>query len=492
MYSIPLTYCVSMGVITAGHPGQLSMSEYPAAMCAATSRSLVQLFGPTVEDLTPLGIRFGRTVYASNLTGHDGMPQALSTMCAVLEEAGATLDNVARVTAYVPSVAERDGVYGPWDTTFPDPQDRPAFKVLVAPLPAGVKVRLDMLAYVGGRRQRIDIPGVPARDPTVRMGDWVMTSRVHGTDPTTGKVADAEISQAVSNIETLTGGKEISQLIGFVRDATTKVVMDRPLTVVTNFVPPSMTLMLEAIAGTPAVAEVLTGGPIPDAICIDDLFFAPNIAPEKGDDFEAQLNSALTNMQTILERAGLTKDAVAHVTVYMPDVNLRPRLNTVWAEWFPNSADRPPHKYVPVDDLPPGQLVRLQVFAVRDAQRQVLDIPGMAHGDPMSMGVRMGDLVFSSRIVGTNTATGTTPPDPHEQARLAIDNVRTLLSNAGASPADLTQILAFITDDVDRSALLGALPAVGAPPTKFLNAHLPGGATVRLEVIASLSDGAAR
>jgi 2-iminobutanoate/2-iminopropanoate deaminase len=260
--------------------------------------------------------------------------------------------------------------------------------------------------------------------------------------------------------------------------------------VVTNFVPPSMTLMLEAIAGTPSIQEVFTDGPIPEAICIDDLFFAPHITPQGGGDFEGQLHAALTNMQTILHQAGLTKDSVAHVTVYMPDVNLRPRLNTVWAEWFPGAADRPPHKYVPVDDLPPGQLVRLQVFGVRNAQRQVLDVPGMAHGDPMSMGVRMGDLVFSSRIVGTNTATGTTPPDPHEQARLALDNVRTLLSNAGARPADLTQILAFITDDVDRSALLEALPSSGAPPTRFLNAHLPGGTTVRLEIIASIGNGA--
>jgi 2-iminobutanoate/2-iminopropanoate deaminase len=477
------------GGITAGHPGQL-MTEYPAAMCAATSRSLVQLFGPTVEGLTPLGIRFGQTVYASNLTGYDGMHQALSTMCAVLEEAGTTLDNVARVTAYVPSVQERDGVYGPWDATFPDPQDRPAFKVLVAPLPGGVKVRLDVLACVGGRRQRIDIAGVPARDPTVRIGDWVMTSRVHGTDPSTGHVAEAEAQQALTNVRTLTGASPITQLIGFVRESANKPVVDHPLTVLTNFVPPGMTLMLEAIAGTPSIREVFKeGGSIPHAICIDDLFFARAIDPQKGDDFESQLQSALTTMQTTLELAGLSLKNVAHVTVYMPDVNLRPRLNTVWAEWFPNSADRPPHKYVPVDDLPSGQLVRLQVFAVRAAQRQVLDIPGMVHGDPMSMGVRMGDLVFSSRIVGTNTATGTTPSDPDAQARLAFENVLALLSHAGAKAADVTQILGFITNDDDREAINRAAGELRAN-TRFLNAHLPGSTTVRLEVIAALSNGA--
>jgi enamine deaminase RidA (YjgF/YER057c/UK114 family) len=211
-----------------------------------------------------------------------------------------------------------------------------------------------------------------------------------------------------------------------------------------------------------------------------------------GDDFESQLHSALTNMQACLQRAGLDLSSVAHVTVYMPDVNLRPRLNTVWARWFPNAADRPPHKYVPVD-LPAGRLAQLQVFALRDAARQVLEIPGLVHGDPMSMGVRMADLVFSSRIVGTNTATGTTPDDPAQQATLAFDNVATLLSHAGASLSDLTQILAFITSDQDRAVTLAALDSLpdggelGAR-TRFLNAHLPGGANPRLEVIAALGN----
>jgi len=117
-------------------------------MRGATNRGLMQLFGSSVEALTPLRIRFGRTVYASNLTGRDGMQEALSTLCAVLEEAGATLDNVARVTAYVASVQARDGVYGPWDATFPDPQDRPAFKVLVAPLPINGWLKLAFMLAV--------------------------------------------------------------------------------------------------------------------------------------------------------------------------------------------------------------------------------------------------------------------------------------------------------------------------------------------------------
>jgi 2-iminobutanoate/2-iminopropanoate deaminase len=473
---------------------------------------LVQLFGPDRGRLKPLGIRFGHTVYATNLNGgEDGMEAALSSMRAVLDEAGATLDNVARVTAYVPGVAERDPVYGPWDALFPDSRDRPAFKVLVAGLPDGVTVRLDMLAQVDARRRRVDIPGVPARDPAIQIGNWALTSRVHGTDPATGKVAvgglEVESRQALKNIDQLVDlagvPPRMSQLTGFVRGrdlaanaVLTRVADGRPLTVLTAFVPQSMQLMLEAIAGEPGVREVFASAsgsadqktPIPEAICIGDLFFAPSLTAEHTDSFEAELRSALSSMQTCLATAGLSLGNVAHVTVYMPDLSLRPTLNDVWAEWFPNPADRPPHKYVP------GDQVQLQVFAIRDSSRQALEIPGLVHGDPMSMGVRIGDLLFSSRVVGTDPVSGKTPPEPESQATIALDNVRTLLSQGGATPHDLSQVTAFITGDRDRQAVLAAWDAMFAgtatrPTLKFLQANLTGTSTVRLEIIASIPDG---
>src|SRR5690242_13732733 len=209
-----------------------------------TARGLVELFGlaSTSERLIPLGIARGDIVFASNLCDEGrGMQGALDLMRSVMEEAGGTLDNVARVTAYVPQAADREAVYGPWDALFPDAADRPAFKVLVAPLPDQVSVRLDMLALLGGRRRRMDLPGVPARDPTVQIGNWTLTSRVHGTDPATGAVAtggiEAEARQALSNIQQLTRGAEIQQLLGFVRDPS--IAAQVPAPVVVNFVPAS-------------------------------------------------------------------------------------------------------------------------------------------------------------------------------------------------------------------------------------------------------------
>ncbi len=202
-------------------------------------RELIQLYSQAPGAVAPAGIRFNDTLYAANLVGVNEqtgalagglvpqMEQLLQNMQALVERAGCSLDNIGRCTGYVTRVEDRDPIYGPWDLLFPNAADRPAFKVLVAALPAGQLVKLDMLAVVNGRRTRIDIDGVPARDPTVKCGNWVFTSRVHGTDPATSKVKegglDAEFGQAFVNIVELVklsgGGKHhISQVTAFLRD----------------------------------------------------------------------------------------------------------------------------------------------------------------------------------------------------------------------------------------------------------------------------------
>src|SRR3954447_19240450 len=145
-----------------------------------TMPQLLQIFPGNPAAPIPEGVRAGEMIYTSALTGADPatgqtpgelvaqMEQALRNMQALVERGGGSLDNVGRVTGIVNRAEERDAIYDPWDALFPDPADRPAFKVLQAPLPPGSLVQLSMLALVGGRRQRIDIPGVPARDPTVK------------------------------------------------------------------------------------------------------------------------------------------------------------------------------------------------------------------------------------------------------------------------------------------------------------------------------------
>jgi enamine deaminase RidA (YjgF/YER057c/UK114 family) len=232
----------------------------------------------------PLGLRVDRQVIALRMgapgAGPDLEHQARGVFWAMrelVERAGGGLENIAKATAYVAAVEEREPVNGRWwEEAFPDPGDKPAYKVLVAPLPAGRRVELDVLAVLGQTRRRIDVPGVPARDPTVEIGGMVFTSRVHGTVPFTGdQVAEGGVrgqaEQAFRNVLTLLtqaggGPGDIVQLKSFGRDpgyadsvrrALAGMFPDEatrpPLVALTNFIPAKFEVMVEmtaAIGGT--------------------------------------------------------------------------------------------------------------------------------------------------------------------------------------------------------------------------------------------------
>lgn len=227
----------------------------------------------------PVGLRVGRQLVALGI----GAPEAGPDLCHqaravfgamrdLVERAGGGLENIAKATAYVSSVEDREPVNGTWwEDVFPDPADKPAYKVLLAPLPAGRLIELDVLAVLEATRRRIDVPGVPARDPTVEIGGMVFTSRVHGTVPFTGdQVAEGGVkghaAQAFRNVlelVALAGGSpgDIVQLTSFgsspgyaesVRQAHAQMFPDEatrpPLVTLTNFIPAKFEVMVEMTA----------------------------------------------------------------------------------------------------------------------------------------------------------------------------------------------------------------------------------------------------
>jgi enamine deaminase RidA (YjgF/YER057c/UK114 family) len=196
--------------------------------------------------------------------------QVLTCMQSILHDAGGSTANLARVTGYVLDAGEqREAVYDCWDRLFPSEADKPAFKILDALLPEGILIRFDFLALLGQTRSRIDIPGVDARDPTVRIGNWVLTSRLHGTSPETGQTVEgleAQARQAVKNgirLVELAGGsaQDVTQICGFGRDlnyvpALRRVIEDEfdgvspqpSFQAVTTFVRPVLAVMVEVTA----------------------------------------------------------------------------------------------------------------------------------------------------------------------------------------------------------------------------------------------------
>ena len=476
-------------------------------------RQFFEIYPDDHAATVPLGFCIDGFVYMAGLRAAD-MASALKLMQQCIERAGSSLDNIARAVAYVAKPEDRDPVYGPWDAMFPDAADRPAFKVLVSPLPPGIGVRVDAFAVLGARRKRIDIPGVPARDPTVTAGEWFFTSRVHGTHPG-GAVSDskdAEIAQAFANIAQLaelSGAKtsDIVQLTAFGKDqsyfgaaraAFDKAFPDaksRPaFQTLVSPIPPRLNVMLEAVGkrGERVAFRELyldpAKDPAPSGAQIGPIVIAPWLAG--AGDTVAAVGEGIRKMDKLLAAAGLGQTDIARVAGFLTTALERPQMNIPWEKRFPDMDDRPPHKYVGAP-LAAGEGAALQVLALPGGARRCLVIPGMQHGDPMSMGARTGNLITSSRIFGMKTRTKEMSKTIEECAATIFENAQTLLKQGGADWSKLTQATAFI-GNADFAAPVQAMwrKHLGDKPSARLNiieTDLGGGGGVpRLEILALL------
>jgi len=122
--------------------------------------------------------------------------------------------------------------------------------------------------------------------------------------------------------------------------------------------------------------------------------------------------------------------------------------------------------------------------------RTTLEVPGVTHGGaPIPMGVRIGNLIFSSGIMGKDPADDSLPDDPARQAELMFQNVRTLLEGAGAGLGDVARMTVFLKDDAYREHLnrewLRAFPDEHDRPARHtLLWDLPGRMLIQCELVA--------
>jgi len=159
---------------------------------------------------------------------------------------------------------------------------------------------------------------------------------------------------------------------------------------------------------------------------------------------DEQFEQAFASLRSLLDRAGLTSDDVAHLTVVINDGSYRPFINKPWLEMFPSDESRPARKtnHAP---LPAGELVNLHVLAVAGGRREPLEIPGLAHRDPLPMGIRAGNLVLSS-VLGGDDPAGGDRPEGEAQIDQAFRNMQSLVEWAGGRVDDIAHVWVFLGD----------------------------------------------
>ena len=121
--------------------------------------------------------------------------------------------------------------------------------------------------------------------------------------------------------------------------------------------------------------------------------------------------------------------------------------------------------------------------------RESIDLDKVKHGAPIPMGSRVGNMIFSSGIMGQDPATGELPADPRLQARFCFENLKAMLEKAGSKLGDVGHVTVFIKDNsmrphVNEFWAIHFPDPHDRPARHAVVSDLQGGMLVQLEIIA--------
>ncbi|WP_306207111.1 RidA family protein [Actinoplanes sp. RD1] len=109
----------------------------------------------------PAASRIGPFVFSGAITGRDPhtreLPAGLDAQCAhvfrhvraIIEAAGGTVDDIAKLTFWLRDHHDRDALNREWLAMFPDPDSRPARHAVAATLAGGTLIQADFIAVCG-------------------------------------------------------------------------------------------------------------------------------------------------------------------------------------------------------------------------------------------------------------------------------------------------------------------------------------------------------
>src|SRR6266496_3601110 len=87
------------------------------------------------------------------------------------------------------------------------------------------------------------------------------------------------------------------------------------------------------------------------------------------------------------------------------------------------------------------------------ARREVIEIPGLGHSNPIPLAVKIGSMVFSGGISGQDPATGKVPSEPERQVTLAFENMQKIVEAAGGTTSDIAKVVVHLKDMQLRSVV---------------------------------------
>ena len=124
-------------------------------------------------------------------------------------------------------------------------------------------------------------------------------------------------------------------------------------------------------------------------------------------------------------------------------------------------------------------------------RRKVIDVEGMGHRAPISLAVRIDNIVYSSGISGRDTENDRMPEDAAGQAEHMFKNVRKVMELAGGSVDDIIYMQIRMKSRDDRKFVdphwLAMFPDPEDRPARHAEeADLGGGMLMQCQIQAVL------
>lgn len=126
--------------------------------------------------------------------------------------------------------------------------------------------------------------------------------------------------------------------------------------------------------------------------------------------------------------------------------------------------------------------------------RRSIYAEGFGHKNPIPAACRIGSMLYSGSIQGTDPATGVYGASIERQCELMFDHVRRIVAAGGGSLADIVKMTVWMRDRGQRAALnaawLRAFPDPEDRPARHtMKADLDGDKLIECDFVAVLQSG---
>jgi len=158
------------------------------------------------------------------------------------------------------------------------------------------------------------------------------------------------------------------------------------------------------------------------------------------------VKQVLENVNAIVTSAGLTKEHIVYVQVYLDNMGQYDEVQKTFADYFGNA--RPAAAILGVARTPDSP-IEINAVAVHNlVEKKPVYLGYQNHTKDAPAGMLTRDRLFISSMAGVDPVTGKVPEDPAAQVDLALDRMHEVVKAASLEFANVVFVNPYLTSDI--------------------------------------------